>query len=308
MRPPVPPVVTCSADPTRAQKGTPIRLTANGTTTTGRTLTYAWSSPAGHVEGMGPSARVDTTTLAPGDYSATVRVTDGVDGFADCTTSFSVLAPPPPPPMNPPTASCSVDRGSVTRGEAVTFTVNGNSRDGRQLTYAWSGAVRGTNRTARLDTTNLNAGNYTGNAKVTDDRGLSADCSASTTVREVVVPPAPMMREINSCTFPNKLKPTRVDNTCKGALDDVAQAAKDNPDATIVLAGSADAEGNTKRAGKRADIGAQRAVNAKDYLVTEKGIAGSRVSIRSANSGTADLPATASWCPTALLTLVRAQP
>jgi len=290
---PMPPTVSCSADPARATPGTMVRLTAIASTTTGRTLSYAWTSPDGRIDGSGPSARYDTTGLRAGDHTATVRVSDGADGFADCTTTIVIYNPPPPP--KPPTASCSVDRSSVTRGEAVNFSVNANSPDGRPLTYAWSGAVRGAGRTARLDTTSLNAGSYTGNAHVTDDRGLSADCSASTNVTIPAPPPPPEAKLLNTCSFTgksNKLKPARVDNACKAILDDIALRLQSDSDATAVLVGNADpTEVKVAKGSKKApaDLGAQRASNVKGYLVEEKGLAGNRMEVRSASGGPAEV-------------------
>jgi hypothetical protein len=120
--------------------------------------------------------------------------------------------------------------------------VDGNSQDGRPLTYRWSGAVTGTNRTARLDTTSLSAGSYTGTARVSDDRGLTADCSASTTV---VVPPVvetPKSQVLNTCSFTGKSNvalPARVNNECKAILDDAALRLQQQGDASLVLVGNA---------------------------------------------------------------------
>jgi outer membrane protein OmpA-like peptidoglycan-associated protein len=290
---PVPPTVTCSAEPARTMAGTTVRLLASGSTTTGRTLTYMWSSPQGRIDGSGPEVRFDTTGLRAGDYNAMVRVSDGADGFADCTTTVTIVAPPAP---KAPTASCSVDRSSVNRGESVTFTVTGNSGDNRPLNYQWSGAVRGTSRTTRLDTTSLSAGTYTATARVTDDRGLSAECSASTSVSVPAPPMVPESRLLNTCTFTgksNKLKPARVDNACKAILDDVALRLQSDADATAILVGNADPSEMKMPKGKKkaapADLGAQRAANVKDYLVSEKGLSANRMQVRSASGGPAEV-------------------
>ena len=60
------------------------------------------------------------------------------------------------------------------------------------LRYAWSstgGTLQGTGTSVRLDTASLALGTYTASVRVTDDRNLSADCSASTTVVARPVPP-----------------------------------------------------------------------------------------------------------------------
>lgn len=274
----VPPTLTCSAEPRSGLAGTMIRLSAQASTTSGRPLNYAWASPQGKIDGTGPNVRYDTTGLNPGDYNATVRVDDGAGGFADCTVTITVQAPPRP---NPPTASCSVDRGSVNPGEFVTFTVRASSPDNRPLRYAWSstgGTLQGTGTSVRLDTTNLSPGTYTASVRVTDDRNLSADCSASTTV--LAIPPKPVMSKLNECTF--KAKTVRVDNACKAILDDVALRLQSDSDATSVVIGY-HTEGEAPRRYRGPSYAAQRASNVKLYLVNEKGIADGRVQVRAAS-------------------------
>src|SRR5579871_1596724 len=290
---PPPPTVSCSADPARTTPGNMIRLIATGSTTASGALSYSWNTMAGTLQGANTAeARLDSTNLRPGDYSATVRVTDSNGSFSDCTTNFSIFEAP----KHPPTASCSVSSRSVNRGERVTFTVTGNSPDGRPLTYRWSGAVSGTGTSANLDTTSLSAGTYTGTARVSDDRGLTADCSASTTVSVPAPPPTPKSQVLNTCSFTsasNKARPARVNNECKAILDDAALRLQQQGDATLVVAGSetekeTDAAKKAARKKTPADLGAQRAANVKDYLVTEKGIAAGRIEVRSATSGNAD--------------------
>lgn len=274
----VPPTLTCSAEPRSGLAGTVFRLSAQASTTSGRTLNYAWASPQGKIDGTGPSVRYDSTGLRPGDYSATVRVDDGAGGFADCTVTVTVQ---PPPPQRPPTASCSVDRGSVNPGEFVTFTVRASSPDNRPLRYAWSstgGNLQGSGTSVRLDTTNLSPGTYTASVRVTDDRNLSANCSASTTV--LAIPARPVMSKLNECTFKPKI--VRVDNACKAILDDVALRLQSDSDATSVVIGY-HTDGEAPRRYTGPSYAAQRASNVKLYLVNEKGIADGRVQVRAAS-------------------------
>jgi outer membrane protein OmpA-like peptidoglycan-associated protein len=205
-------------------------------------------------------------------------VDDGAGGFADCTVTVTVNQPPRP---NPPTVSCSVDRGSVNPGEFVTFTARGSSPDNRPLRYTWSstgGNLQGTGASVRLDTTNLAPGTYTASVRVTDDRNLSADCSASTTVVARPVPPS--MSKLNECTF--KAKIVRVDNVCKAILDDVALRLQSDSDSTSVVIGYAEPTETPKRY-TGPTYAAQRASNVKLYLVNEKGIADGRVQVRAAS-------------------------
>jgi acetylornithine deacetylase/succinyl-diaminopimelate desuccinylase-like protein len=82
-------------------------------------------------------------------------------------------------------------------------------------------------------------------------------------------------------------RPTRVDNEAKACLDGIALDLQGRADAKVVIVGEANAKEKTppKHHRKPVDLAAQRAVNAKDYLVTEKGIDASRVSV---TTGSAD--------------------
>jgi OmpA family protein len=75
-----------------------------------------------------------------------------------------------------------------------------------------------------------------------------------------------------------------VDNTCKAVLDDVAQALKNQADATVVAVGFAD-PGEAK---KRKNLAAERAVNAKAYLTggeAKQSIDASRIEVRTGSGG-----------------------
>jgi hypothetical protein len=104
-------------------------------------------------------------------------------------------------------------------------------------------------------------------------------------------PPAPKTQALCSISFTNDPKrPTRVDNEAKACLDQVALDLKQQADAKAVVVGEASADeaaktakqekyGATHRRFKVEDFASQRAVNAKDYLVTEQGIDASRISV-----------------------------
>jgi len=101
-----------------------------------------------------------------------------------------------------------------------------------------------------------------------------------------------------SITFSNdKKRPGRVDNEAKACLDEVALNLQRQTDAKAVLVGestAAEKDAQQKAEAKNAklkhpkpveNLAPQRAVNTKDYLVTEKGIDPSRISVA---TGTAD--------------------
>ena len=97
---------------------------------------------------------------------------------------------------------------------------------------------------------------------------------------------APVARTQALCSIAfekDKLRPARVDNEAKACLDEVALELQKQPDAKVVVVGDATVVEKTPKKGhmQTADMAAQRAVNAKQYLVTEKGIDATRVSTAS---------------------------
>jgi hypothetical protein len=78
-------------------------------------------------------------------------------------------------------------------------------------------------------------------------------------------------------------KPWRVDNECKGKLDDVAKNLQQNADNKLVIVG------NAEPAEKRKNLAAERAVNSKAYLTggeAKLGIDPSRIETRTGSAGT----------------------
>jgi hypothetical protein len=95
------------------------------------------------------------------------------------------------------------------------------------------------------------------------------------------VAPSPHTQALCSLSFEkDKLRPARVDNEAKACLDEVALYLLKQPDAKAVVVGETTTSEKTPKKGHKhtADMAAQRAVNAKQYLVTEKGIDPTRVS------------------------------
>jgi hypothetical protein len=110
---------------------------------------------------------------------------------------------------------------------------------------------------------------------VADDKGGSAKCDSTLTI-VVPKPPLPHVQPLCSIDFGNDLKrPTRVDNEAKACLDQVALAMQQHPDWPLIIVGEAS---STEVAGPTV-LGAERAVNTKEYLTTEKGIDPTRITV-----------------------------
>jgi outer membrane protein OmpA-like peptidoglycan-associated protein len=262
-------------NPTEVFEGEPVTATATPSNfNPKRTLAYSWSGTGVKVTSTAATANIDTKGLQPGSYSVKANITDGKKGIADCTASFTVKQP------RPPTISCSANPSTVEVNGTSQVTCTGSSPDGRNLTYSYTasaGNISGTGNTATLNTAGAQPGPITVKGTATDDRNLSASAETSVNVEAPPPPPppaaAPEASKLNEIAF--KRNSPRVDNAAKAILDEVALRLQRDADAKAVLVGQADA----KETGAK-KLAAQRAVNAKAYLVAEKGIDASRIETR----------------------------
>ena len=207
--------------------------------------------------------------------------------MADCTASFTVKA------YEPPTISCTANPSTIKPGDTSTITSVGMSPQNRPSDLQLLGCGRHGKRHRHhggFNSTGAPVGAVTINCNVADDKGGTA--SANTTVTIV----APHRRRFRtprrSARSPSRRTPsvrTRVDNEAKACLDEVALDLQKQTDATVVVVGDSTAAEKTPMKGKKhakaEDMAAQRAVNTKDYLVTEKGIDASRITVK---TGSAD--------------------
>ncbi|MEG9438501.1 hypothetical protein JAO29_20340 [Edaphobacter sp. HDX4] len=273
--PPPPVTFTCSASPATAYPGDPITVTGTAANLNPKkTATYSWTSDGGTVSGTDTTANVTTTNLNPGSYTVKGHVSEGnkPGQMADCSAPFTIQQ------FQPPTITCSANPSTVAPGDSSTITAQGTSPQNRPLTYSYSstaGSVTGNTSTATLNTTGAAPGTITVTANVVDDKGQSASCTASVTVNAPPPPPAPTTQALCSINFDrDKRRPARVDNEAKACLDDVALNMQRSSDAKLAVVGNA---ASNERGG--AKVAAARAVNTKDYLVKEKGIDSSRISV-----------------------------
>lgn len=293
-----PPAVTisCSANPTSIYAGDPVALTSTaGSLNPKWNAIYSWSGEG--VTGNGTSASVATASLAPGTYTVKCGVKEGKPGkeglkpgqSAEGSTTFTVKA------FEPPTISCAASPTTIKPGETAAITATAVSPQNRQLTYSYSassGSVSGTGTNATFSSTGAPTGAVEITCGVADDKGHTVSATTSVNIVAPYVPPAPHTQALCSITFDKDLKrPTRVDNEAKACLDEVALSLQKQSDAKAVVVGSANAMEKEAQAKKEkteakkkhpkpvVDTAEQRAVNAKEYLVTDKGIDASRISV-----------------------------
>jgi hypothetical protein len=293
--PPTPITESCTASPSAVFPGDPITITAAaGNLNPKDNVVYSWSGSG--VTGNGTTATVATGTLAPGSYSVQGTVKEGKPGkegmkpwqTASCSASFTVKE------FEPPTISCSANPTTIRPGDTSTITSQGVSPQNRPLTYSYTasaGSVSGNGTTATFSSAGAPTGAVGITCNVSDDKGHSASANTSVTIEAPPPPPQPHAQALCSISFTtDKRRPTRVDNEAKACLDQVALDLKQQADAKAVVIGQSDAAEKaltTKQEAyavrhKRAKVthfADQRAVNTKEYLVTDQGIDASRITV-----------------------------
>jgi len=197
--------------------------------------------------------------------------------------------------FEPPTISCSVSPTTIKPGDSATITATAASPQNRPLTYSYTasaGNVTGSGASASYSSTGAPTGPVSITCNVSDDKNHNASSNTNLTILAPPPPPQPHTQALCSISFEtDKKRPTRVDNEAKACLDQVALSLQNQADAKAVVVG----ESNTKEKAKQEkeqtlqskrrhpkpveDDAAERSVNTKDYLVKEKGIDPSRISV-----------------------------
>lgn len=276
--PPAVPSATCSASPAEVLPDQPVTVTMQAANLNPKHhLAYKWTTNGGKVTPEDATAKIDTTGVAPGAYAVEGTVTDPkqkTNNTATCTAPFTVKAP------RPPEVTCSANPASIDAGSGVpvTITIQGSSPDGRKIVkrefstsagavqegQSTAGAAPGQfTTTATLDTKGVQSGPIDVKVVATDDAGMTGGCNLSIPVN-VTAPPPAAESSLGECTFHNAAKPARVDNECKGLLDDAAGRLQREPSGKLIALGCAEAN-------EKGNLDAQRAVNIKYYLSSGEG-------------------------------------
>jgi hypothetical protein len=270
--------------------GEPITATAATTNFNPKhTLNYTWTATGGKVTGKDNTAGIDTNGVAGGSYTVTAHISDPkkkTGGETTCSANYTVKEPP----KNPPTFSCSASPSSLQAGGSSTITCTCTSPDNVPVNVSnWTasmGTISGAGSTGTLNTTGASAGTITVSATCTDSRGLNTQASTQVTVENPPPQAPPQASKLAECDFANMAKikkPWRVDNECKGKLDDVAKNLQQNADNKLVIVG------NAEPSERRKNLAAERAVNSKAYLTggeAKLGIDPNRIETRTSNEGT----------------------
>jgi len=303
LAPPPQLTVACSANPTSVFPGDPVNLTSTvGSQDPKQGVVIAWSGDG--VKADGDHGTVDTSALSPGVHTVKCNAKEGKPGKEglkpwqvanEGSTSFTVKE------FEPPTISCSANPTTIKPGDSSSVTCQATSPQNRPLTYTYSssaGTVNGTGNTATFSSTGAPTGPVSITGTVADDKAHSASSNTSVTIEAPPPPPQPHTQTLCSINFTQDAKrPTRVDNEAKACLDEVALDLQKQTDAKAVIVGESNAKEkaaqekaeklNAKRKHPKEveNTAAQRAVNTKEYLVTDKGIDPSRITVA---TGTGD--------------------
>jgi len=295
-KPPVPPTAACVVEPSELLPWAgPVKASVTTANFNPKhTLSYIWTSNGQTVAGQGTTATLDTTQMAPGDYTVRASVTDPKEkknNSATCAAPFTVKQP------RAPVLTCSASPTSVKPGEPITITVSGSSPDlspiDKRSFSASAGAVtegqtsKGAQvgeftTVATLDTTNVAGGPLTVNVGVTDVHGLSASCTATA---EVVPPPPPppppapleARLALHSVFFPTALPNEKrpegglsesQEQTLITLATDFKTYLQMKPDAHLTLTGHADPRGSAQYN----QALSERRVNSVKHFLVQQGI------------------------------------
>jgi hypothetical protein len=168
----------------------------------------------------------------------------------------------------PQTANCTSSQSSVYPGDTMTLHCdcpNGTTWSPREV-----GSIIGSGNTVTFDTTGIGFGPFKVFASCV---GSTQSTTLALGIKYPAAPPAPTVSQLCMITFDRDLRrPSRIDNEARACLDDVILTLKRSSDSRLFVVGHA--LSSEPAAAQRA---AQRAVDAKDYLVRAGGIDASRI-------------------------------
>lgn len=256
------PSVALDADSVAVLSGTKVKLTASGRGSKGEPLEYMWRADRGRIFGKGAAVEFDTAGLAPGKYDVLLMGRGGKCNPMTVVKTIEVIG-------CPPDLRLVANNVRVNAGEVVSISAAGLPNGFGLRWSASEGRVSGEGGAIRVDTAGVAADTITVSASSFD----VPDCSREITIA-VIKPPVILPDILN---FP--MTGGRLNNANKAVLDDVTLRGERDIQARIVVTGKSTAK-------ERPGLAKIRAENARNYLVSEKGVDASRVEIRT-QEGTA---------------------
>ncbi len=102
-----PPTMSCSANPTSVQAGTPATVSCTCTSPDNVPVTISgWTASGGSVSGEGGTATLNTTGAAAGPITVSATCSDSRGLTASASSQVTVEVPPPPPPEASKLSEC----------------------------------------------------------------------------------------------------------------------------------------------------------------------------------------------------------
>src|SRR3984957_5552047 len=108
----------CTVDNANPFAGDPLSVTASpANLNLNKKTVYTWTTSGGHITGATETVTVNTSGLAPGDYTVAGHVSQGPrpSQQASCTAGFRIHA------FEPPTMGCSATPATILPGESSTI-------------------------------------------------------------------------------------------------------------------------------------------------------------------------------------------
>ena len=171
-----PPIASFTATPSTAAVGSPIALSASGSSDPGGSIVgYAWNFGDGTT---GSGVTTSKSYASAGTYTITLTVTDNGGLTASTTRNVTITAG-----NQAPVANLSVSPSSTTTGTPITFSGTGSTDpDGTIVGYAWDFGDGTTGSGVTVTKSYAAAGNYTARLTVTDNGGLTGSKTAVVTI------------------------------------------------------------------------------------------------------------------------------
>lgn len=249
------PELSLVAEPPMVMAGQRVKLVATGKSNTGNLIEYMWRADQGRIFGKGNTVEFDTVGLAPGKYTVTLIGRANKCATASLVKTVEVIGCPPSFAL---TSSPKVTVGEIIKvsplGLPVGFALRWSTSEGRV-------ALR--DGIVSVDTGGFASNSVTVTATAVD----IPDCTRSVVVA-VAKPPVPLPDILG---FP--MTAARLNNAHKAVLDDVNLRSGTDVRSQIIITGRST---ETERKG----LARQRADNARNYLVYEKGVDASRIEVR----------------------------
>jgi len=167
-----PPTAVASATPTSGKAPLLVAFTGSGTDSDGTIASYSWAFGDG---GTSNTQNPSHTYQSPGNYNATLTVTDNGGAKGTSTVAITAVA------NQSPTAAVTAVPTSGPAPLAVTFTGSGSDPDGTIASYAWTFGDGGTSNAQNPSHTYQTGGNFIATLTVADNNGATGSASAAIT-------------------------------------------------------------------------------------------------------------------------------